>query len=247
MTYNFYKYYNEIRNRCLIIFSAWLLCLSICYLYKENILFILINFNSSFIKLNKEPYFIFTDITEIFNVYIELTLFVANQMAIFLLLYHSFMFISLGLYKFELIRINSILKIVIITWLISLTLLYHLIIPISWNFFLSFYTNSNTLQPIAFFFETRLIEYFNHFQNVYYLCLISCQFLGFLILALTSFTEKFKQTKAFRKLFYLIFIIFSTIITPPDVISQISIGISLILFYETLIVIKFIQISMVAN
>ena len=247
MLNNIYKYYKEIRNRFIITITAWGFCLGICYLYKETILFTLIILNSSFVNSSVKPYFIFTEVTEIFNVYLILALFIANQIGIFFLLYQSFMFLILGLYNFELIKIKFGFKIFIISWLFSLCLLYNLIIPFSWNFFISFQENSANTQPFSLFFEAKLIDYLRYFINIYYICLMSCQFLGILTIILTSLNEKLKQTKTFRKLFYLIFVAFSTIITPPDVISQICVSVSLITIYEVLLLIKFIQISAVTN
>lgn len=247
MTFNLYKYYKEVKNRLLITITAWVFTLSICYLYKETILFALISLNYSFNKFNIKPYFIFTEVTEIFTVYLDLSLFITNQIGLFLLCYQTFMFLSLGLYKFEFLTLQFAFKVFIISWLFSTLLLYNLVIPFSWNFFLSFQEGSSTLQPFSLFFETKLTEYFQYFRNLYYICLFCCQFLGILTIFLTSLNETFKQTQIFRKLFYLVFVIFSTIVTPPDVLSQICISLSLIIIYEFLLLIKLIRISMVTN
>ena len=247
MTFNLYKYYTEVKNRFIITIIAWIFTLGVCYVYKETILFSLISLNYSFNKLAVKPYFIFTEVTEVFTVYLELSLFITNQIGIFFLCYQIFMFLSLGLYKFEFLTLKFAFKVFIISWLFSTFLLYNLVIPFSWNFFLSFQESSSVLQPFSLFFETKLTEYFQYFRNLYYICLFCCQFLGILTIFLTGLNETFKQTKIFRKLFYLVFVIFSTIITPPDVLSQICISLSLILTYELLLLIKLVKISMVAN
>lgn len=64
---------------------------------------------------------------------------------------------------------------------------------------------------------------------------------------MTSVSDKLKKTKKFRKLFYLIFVVFSTIVTPPDVLSQICISGILIVIYECIIILKKMKISMVTN
>ncbi len=247
MTSNYTKYYKEIKNRVVLILFAWLFCLNTCYHYKETILFILVDSNNSFLELNNKPYFIFTNVTEIFYVYLELLLFVSNQIAIITLLYQTLMFLSLGLYQFEFVKLKLTFQIFIISWMLSSILLFKLIVPFSWNFFLSFQENSTNAQSISLFFEAKLSEYLQYFVNLYYVCLASCQFLAILIIALTNLSEKLKKTKTFRKLFYLIFIIFSTIITPPDVLSQIIISCILILIYEFLIFLREIRINMVTN
>jgi sec-independent protein translocase protein TatC len=248
MISNYYKYYTEIKNRFLLIAFTWVFCLSTCYSYKEAILFTIINSNSSFAEIKNETYFIFTNVTEVFHVYLELILFTANQFTIFVLLYQTLMFFSLGLYKFEFEKLKLGVKIFITSWLASTALLYKFIIPFSWDFFLSFQGSSEMIQqPISFFFEAKLTEYFYFFTSLYYICLINCQFLTLLIIGLTSLNERSEKTKTFRKLFYLIFITFSTIITPPDVLSQVCIGSFLIMCYEFVVLLKYVRTSMVTS
>ena len=151
MTSNYIKYYKEIKNRFMLVLFAWLFCLSICYCYKETILFILVNSNNSFLELGNKPYFIFTNVTEIFYVYLELLLFISNQIAIIILLYQILMFLSLGLYQFEFIKLKLTFQIFIISWILSSILLFKLIVPFSWNFFLSFQESSTNTQSISLF------------------------------------------------------------------------------------------------
>ena len=241
------KYWIEIRNRFLLIFFAWLICLNTCYYCKEIILFAIVKSNNSFIELNSKPYFIVTNVTEVFYVYFELVLFISNQITIFILAHQMFMFLSLGLYRFEFAKLKLLFKLFILSWLFSLTLLIKFIIPFSWKFFLSFQESSTAIQTVSFFLEVKLNEYLKYFINVYYICLVSCQFLTLLIIILTSLSKELKNIKAFRRLFYIIFIVFSTVITPPDILSQIFICSILILTYEITIFLKKIRISMVTN
>lgn len=246
MTFNYYKYYVEIRNRFFLSFISWLLCFSICYYHKETILFLLISSNKSFLELNDKPYFIVTNITEIFYVYFEIAIFISNQITIIMLIYQGFMFLSSGLYKFEFTKLKLLFQLLLTSWGISSILLIKLIIPLCWKFFLSFQKNS-TNQTISFFFEAKLNEYLEYFISLYHICLISCQFLFLLLILLTSSSKNIKTIKTFRRLFYLIFIIFSTLITPPDILSQIFVCSILILTYEFIIFLKEIKISMVTN
>ena len=187
------------------------------------------------------PYFIFTNVDEIFYVYLRLTIFIANQITFLMLLYHSLMFLTLGLYHSEYIQLKFVLKIFIITWLCSIILLRKIVVPFSWDFFLSFQKPNGHLQPASFFFEAKIFEYFNYFTNFYYICMINCQLLALSILFLNNISEKVGTIKTFRKLFYIVFIIFSTVTTPPDIISQIVMSFNLIIIYELLIFLKYMK------
>ena len=233
-----YQYYLEIKNRILLLLFTWASLLIICYYFKEPLLFTFIDSNKYY---NTVPYFIFTNVDEIFYVYLRLIFFVANQITFVVGLYHGLMFLTLGLYHSEYTQLKSIVKIFIITWLCSIILLKKIVVPFSWSFFLSFQETNNHLQPASFFFEARILEYFNYFTNFYYICVVNCQLLALTILFLNNVSEKAGTVKTFRKLFYLIFILFSTITTPPDVLSQVIMSSSLILVYELLIFIKYIK------
>lgn len=236
----YYKYYLEIKNRTLLILLTWLSVLTICYCFKESLLFVFINSNKYSIETEATPYFIFTDVSEIFYVYLHLIFFLANQITVLMLLYHSLMFLTLGLYKFEYIHLRSAFKLFFLAWVCSIILLKELVIPLSWSFFLSF--QKTTLQPICFFFEARIMEYLTYFINLYYVCLINCQVFAVLTFFLNNFSNNTKTIKKFRKLFYFIFIIFSTLTTPPDIISQIFMSCGLITIYELLIFLRYLKI-----
>lgn len=244
---SYYQYYLEIKNRLILLFFTWIFSLTICYINKEALLFILINSTNSSEMCYVKPYFIFTNVTEVFQVYLELIIFLSNQIVLIMIGYHIIMFLSLGLYKFEFIKLKFSYKVFLISWFFSILLLYKFIIPFSWSFFLSFQENPNRIQPTHLFFEAKIANYLNYFVNLYYICFINCQFLAILIFFLINISEKLKKIKTFRKLFYLTFVIFSTIITPPDIISQIFMSLFLIANYEMILLIKYLKINMATN
>jgi sec-independent protein translocase protein TatC len=238
---SYYKYYLEIKNRILLITFTWASLLLVCYYFKEPLLFIFINSNKYYIQTNTTPYFIFTNISEIFYVYLYLVFFITNQVTTLMFFYHSLMFLALGLYKFEYRQLKIVFKVFIFTWVCSFILLKEFIAPFTWAFFLSFQKTNEALQPVSFFFEARISEYMIYFKNLYYVCLINCQIFAFLILVLNNIGENVRTIKNFRKLFYFIFIIFSTLMTPPDIISQIFMSYSLVTIYELLIFFKYLK------
>lgn len=243
----YYKYYLEIKNRLILLLINWLFLLTICYIYKESLLFTLIEISNYSQFLGIKPYFIFTNVTEIFYVYLELVFFIANQISLFILCYHILMFLALGLYDTELSKLKLAFKLFVAAWLGAIILLCKFVMPFSWAFFLSFQQNSQTVQPVSFLFEAKIEEYFNYFKSLYFICLINFQFLSITTFILASLNEKLNKIKTLRKLFYLIFIVFSTITTPPDVISQLIMSCLLIMIYEIVIYIQYLKISMVTN
>lgn len=216
----------------MVILFTWGFSFIASYTYKETILFYLTTLTNS----TRQSYFIFTNVTELLSAYIELVVFISTQITFFMTIYQGIVFLAGGLYKFELNRLKFLLKLFFFCWLASFLIVFLLLIPISWKFFLEF---QNT-DSIDLFFEAKLSEYINFVINSYYLCLVSCQFLSVLFIIAINLSKNYKQTFSVRKYVYLLFIIFSTVITPPDVFSQILLSLALIGIYEVTFLIAII-------
>lgn len=238
---NYYLYYLEIKNRIILILVTWLFTLFIGYLYKEVLLFFILNsthfFQSPFENRTEFNYFIFTDITEIFYVYIDLTLFISNQVILLNFCYHVLMFLSPSLYTSEYKNLYFFIKISFFTFIFSIGLLNAYLLPLSWNFFLNLQNNDFNLTPL--FFEAKISEYLIYYINLYRLCLLNSQFSLFMFVYINSLGENVFKIKKLRKFFYFMFFFISTLVTPPDVISQLCFSFSLIFIYETVIFFKF--------
>ena len=150
-----YHYYLEIKNRILLLLFTWASLLIICYHFKEPLLFVFIDSNKYY---NNVPYFIFTNVDEVFYVYLRLVFFFANQIVIIAILYHGLIFFTLGLYHSEYTQLKSVLKIFVITWICSIILLKKIVVPFSWSFFLSFQETNNQFQPASFFLKQEFLN-----------------------------------------------------------------------------------------
>lgn len=243
----YYKYYSEIKYRFFLTILNWLFTTGICYIYKDSLLFLVMNSNYKLMNNHKQLYFIFTDISEIFYVNLSIIFFISNQIGLILMLYHLLIFLSFGLYKTELLKSKFLFKFSLFTWFTSAFICYKILIPTSWAFFLSFQQNGTPQQPISLFFEAKLFDFIKYFIKFYNLCFFNCQFLICLTVLLNKFIKTHTQLKFFRKIFYLIFLIFSTIITPPDVFSQIIITFFLITIYEIIIFLNYLKLNSVTN
>ena len=229
----FYSYFSEIRNRCLLLAYGWIFTAFVSYFYKETLLFLLIKPN--FFLINPTPfYFIFTNLIEIFSTYLKLVYFLSNQICLICLSYHIFLFLSPGLYYNEYKLLKRVFFISLLFFFLSILILNTIILPACWNFFLSFQkTIANN--SINLHFEAKINEYLKFYINLYFMCSLSCQMFMVIILFLIYIKGDLKLIKKFRKIFYLLFVIFATIITPPDVTSQLILSISMICLYEVLV------------
>ena len=89
----------------------------------------------------------------------------------------------------------------------------------------------NTLS-FNFFFETKLKEYLSFYFNFFLINFITGQLLLLFILNWKFFFKTNNSIKKFKKTVYLFLIIFSTIMTPPDVLSQVLISFINIIIFE---------------
>ena len=231
----YYFYYLELKNRLFLIALTWVSVSATCYTYKDLLVFTIVDntYYAGFLKNN--PYFIFSDVTDLFSAYLALIFFISIQVCFFIFLYHSLVFLSPGLYLFEYKNLAKVIPVSFCCWIFSISVLNLVIVPISWSFFLSFNKETNL---ISFVFEANLKKYLSYYIDLYYLCVLNFQFFFLLLLAVDSAGCTLTQIKKFRKLFYFLFILLSTVLTPPDVFSQMFVSLSFVSVYEFFVFLK---------
>jgi len=240
-----YRYFFEIKSRILLIIISWIITILICYCYKEILLFLLVKLNVKLYSLNSF-YFISTNLIDVFSVYLQLSYFISTQFSIAILFYHLLIFISPALFKHE----YKILKLIIITsflfFFFSVLMLNTFILPYVWAFFSGFQTSQNS-ESINIFFEAQITEYFNFYITMYYINVSIGQVFVFILLLMNFIDNKIKFVSNTRKVFYSIFLILATIITPPDIISQIIISLCFSFIYELIIIIILLKTIILNN
>jgi len=113
---------------------------------------------------------------------------------------------------------------------------FFILLPNIWSFFQNFNTLENTSQTVKFFFELRVEEYFLFVMD--FISLVNLFiFLGILLFLIIS-SLGIINLLYWKKLFIFINIVFATLLSPPDVYSQILILITLSIIFEALIFIS---------
>lgn len=224
----FHKYFVEIKNRFILLIIAWCFTIITCYVYKESLLFLLIYANKHIFNTDYF-YFITTNITDVFSTYIIIIYFVANQITIIYAVYNFIIFLSPGLYKIEYMKLKSYLKIIFIIIIFNCIITHYFFIPTFWKFFSSFQTQNSC---ISIFFEAKLIEYFEFYILIYYTNIILSCFYFFLFFFINSLKNKLTTVRKIKKITFILCYLISTLITPPDVTSQLLLGSLLFLFTE---------------
>ena len=229
----FHIYYKEIKNRILLIIISWIYSVLICSQYVDTLIYIYIKPSQDYID-KKNIYFIYTNINELFYTYINLIIYSVNLITIVYIIYQVFYFIRPGLYNIEYNSVLFYLKTLAAVWLLNIILLYNILIPFSWEFFISF---QNTIEKgrLEFFFESKLNEYLSFILNLYNLSIINIIMIYFIFLYTYSVQNINTYLKSKRKIFYFLFFLLASLVTPPDVLNLIILGTTSILIYEIFI------------
>ena len=221
-------YYFELRNRLLLLLISWLLMILVCFMYKDVLLFLFLKPGLS-VRLPMTPsYFVFTSITEVFSVYIKITFFTSNIIITVLAVFHFISFCFPGLFIKEQKFIKKLFFLVLVLTLVSIVFLNFFFLPVSFNFFFSLQQSSG----INLFFESKLDQYINFYILLFVSCFFNFQIIGLSVLLFDFFQFNLPFIRECRKIFYIIFVLSSTLVTPPDISSQLLLSFCMICFYE---------------
>lgn len=225
-----FKYILEIRNKFILLLITLFSTLLVCYFYKEVLLFLV-----TYMHLNNENlYFIFTDVTELLSTYFRLILFISVQPALWYFLYQIFTFLRPALYFSEFKLLNFLFLNTTFFWVSTTLVSSYLLVPVGWKFFLAFQTSE------GFYFEAQLSQYISFYTHIYFLCLFYCQLLSILFFFLIDVRKNYIYLKKYRKFYYYVFLLFSTIVTPPDLASQLlSTGFIIFSYEITILILMF--------
>ena len=122
--------------------------------------------------------------------------------------------------------------------MIGKNILNFFIIPTSWGFFLSFQNS----YAVNLHFEAKLNEYLRFYLNLYYLILYYSSFFVSLFFLFYYSINNLNLVKNSRKFFYFNFILLSTVVTPPEVISQVFLSFFCVFIYEIFFIILLLKL-----
>ena len=231
-------YFLEIRNRIVLICFSWILVFFICYHYKETLLFLVVK---PLLKISPEVcnYFIATNITEIFSSYVLISFFIGNQLTIYIVFGQVLGFISPALYSYEYKKLRNLVFFSFLLWFLNIVVINSFMFSYVFNFFLSFQNTAlNTFTLVHF--EVRIFEYLNLYRRMFYFTAFSFQIFLFIFVFLSNLSNKIRFISKYRKVFFFSFFFIATIISPPDIFSQLFLGFSFLFIFEFLIVIIFL-------
>jgi len=174
---------------------------------------------------------IFTALHETFITYLKVAFFTSVFISSPIIFTQIWKFVAPGLYKNEKKAFLPYLIATPTLFLLGAMLVYYLIMPLAIKFFLSFETSSN-IGNLPIQLEAKVNEYLSLIMRLIFAFGISFQLPVLLsLLARVGFVDS-NYLKKKRKYVVVIIFAIAAILTPPDPITQIGLGIPLLILYE---------------
>lgn len=229
----------ELRKRLMYVAFAFIIATSVCYFFAEDI-YALLTQPLADQKGAGTHRLIYTGLTEAFMTYLKVALFSGGLLTVPVIMLQIWLFMAPGLYKNERLAILPYFIVAPLLFAMGAALSFFFVIPIAWEFFLSFETpNPSVGMPIIL--EARVAEYLSLTTTLIFAFGLAFQLPVILGLLGRMNVVKSIQLKRFRKWALVFVLIVAAILTPPDVISQSALAIPLYCLYEMSIILVRLQ------
>ena len=225
----------ELRNRLVWAFGALLVGFLICYAFSEHIYQFLVHPLQVAYAGQTGRRMIYTGLTEAFFTYLKVAMWGGAMLAFPVIAAQVWLFIAPGLYRKEKEAFLPFLLATPVLFFLGAALCYYLVFPLAFKFFLSFEnTGASGEMPIQL--EARVGEYLDLVMKMVFAFGLCFQLP--VLLTLLGRVGIIGSAGLIRNRRYAIVGVFvlAAVVTPPDVVSQVSLAIPILLLYELSIV-----------
>jgi sec-independent protein translocase protein TatC len=220
----------ELRNRLIWAFAAILVAFLVCYQFKVQIYDFLARPLAQAFAGEPDRKMIFTGLTEAFFTYVKVSLWAAICLSFPVIAVQIWKFVAPGLYKNEKRAFLPYICATPILFIMGASLAYFVVIPYAFRFFLSFETpGGDGSLPIVS--EPKVNEYLSLVMTL--LLAFGTAFQLPVLLTLMARAGLITSQGLISKWRYATVAMFAVaaVLTPPDVVSQTSLAVPLILLY----------------
>ena len=225
----------ELRQRLLYSVIALFVAFLVCFFFAQALFDFLVQPLANILiereGVRGERRLIFTDLTEVFFTHIKVAFFFGAFISCPIFLTQLWLFVAPGLYKNEKTALAPFLVASPFLFFTGGALVYFIIFPLAWHFFLSFETmgGGGTL-PIEL--EAKVNEYLSLVMKLIFAFGLCFQLPVIMTLLARVGLATSKGMASKRKYAIVGVFVVAAIFTPPDPISQLSLAFPIIALYE---------------
>ena len=220
----------ELRKRLLWIFVYIIIIFIICFYFAEHLFAFLARPLVSLLDTDNGQGFIYTALQEAFFTELRIAFFFALFFSFPLIAIQIWKFIAPGLYTKERKAFLPFLIATPILFFAGGSMVYYLIAPVAWKFFLSYQNMSSAGIPIRL--EAKMGEYLNLMMRFIFAFGLAFQLPVVITLLAKANLVAYKTLKKSRKYAIVLAFLAAAFLTPPDPFSQISLALPIIFLYE---------------
>ncbi len=230
----------ELRKRLLWSFLFILIIFVFCFYFADNLFAFLAFPLINLLDTENGQGFIYTALQEAFFTELKIAFFFALFFSFPLVAVQIWKFIAPGLYFNEKKAFLPFLLATPILFFAGGAMVYYIISPLAWKFFLSYQNLNSTGVPIRL--EAKMGEYLSLMMRFIFAFGLAFQLPVVLGLLAKANIVTYISLKKFRKYAIVIAFLSAAFLTPPDPFSQISLALPILFLYEISIYIaKIIQ------
>jgi len=231
---NFFDHIKELRQKLMYSIIFFIITFVISFYFSQSIFEFLAKPLTSILPEGNG--LIYTALQEAFLTNVKVAFFTAALIAFPFLSIQIWSFVAPGLLKKEKqISLPTLIAIPFL-FLLGAAVVYYIISPIAWKFFLSFQTAQ--ADGINISLQAKMNEYLSLMMTFIFAFGLAFQLPVVLLLLVRFGVLSIQQLVSFRKYAIVLAFIFAAIITPPDPFSQISLALPIIILYEISILIS---------
>ena len=237
------EHLTELRNRIGVVFICFIVMffISVVRPFGEgsqsiaDIVYTFLQAPLADVLLERGGRMIFTGLHEGFFTQIKVGFFTALCVTFPIMLVQIWKFVAPALYKNEKGAFLPFLIATPLLFILGAAMVYYLVIPLAWQFFISFETiGGSGALPIEV--EPRISEYLSLVMRLMFAFGLSFELPVILLLLVKAGIATPDGLASKRKYAILMSFIAAAILTPPDVISQVLLAVPVILLYEISII-----------
>lgn len=221
----------ELRSRLIRVFLGVIITFAFCYVVSDEIYAFLAQPLADAGGDEEGRRMIYTALHEVFLTKLKLAFFGAVILAFPIIAFEVYRFVAPGLYKNERSAFWPFLVAAPVLFTVGAALAYYIVIPLAWRFFMGF-ESTGMGGPLPVELEPRVSEYLALVMKLILAFGLSFQLPVVLLLLARAGLVTAAALRRRRRYAIVITFAVAAFLTPPDVISQVGLGIPILLLYE---------------